>query len=288
MLGLLPTVLSLAGTSTIESGLLALRRPLLALLVGVGSTSVFPMRTNEYKDPVEMLRARKGEYKLQPRRSAVWERTIVGMEYLFAVLAIANLAQCSYVLGTRAVCSFSFETAYAPMLWAFLAIPCHVFGAIAVFLRVKIEEENVVSRKQPFFSRLRAELHRRLRMEFQVSSSQPRATLGLRVESNWFLFISWFTSTGIVLHIILGTLVLGSTLFISALDADQVVAQFLASTLVCRAILTYELRGMRRVVKPAKEEEEQAERFELLRSKGNEEDMGMEYRELRPMHHSTI
>ena len=56
LLGLLPTTLSLVGSSTIETGLLALRRPALAGLLAAGAPAVSPIRTFEYCDPKDILR----------------------------------------------------------------------------------------------------------------------------------------------------------------------------------------------------------------------------------------
>lgn len=52
ILGLLPSTLSLAGSNTAETGLLMLRRPMLAFLLGAGSPAINPPRTFEYLDPV--------------------------------------------------------------------------------------------------------------------------------------------------------------------------------------------------------------------------------------------
>lgn len=48
LLGLLPTILSFVGSNTTQTALLALRRPLLALLVATGAPAVAPTRTFEY------------------------------------------------------------------------------------------------------------------------------------------------------------------------------------------------------------------------------------------------
>ena len=100
-------------------------------------------------------------------------------------------------------------------------------------------------------------------------------------ETNLPLFISWLTSTVVILHVIYGTAILSSTLFVSALDALGVIGQFLGSTLVCRAILTYELRGMRLVVKPQTEEDEEHQRMRahITPNKFQYPNHGMAYRQ---------
>ncbi|EMR72813.1 hypothetical protein UCREL1_128 [Eutypa lata UCREL1] len=55
-LGLLPSILSFAGLRTIETGLLAQRRPLLALITGFGAPAVSPLHAFDYHNgPVELL-----------------------------------------------------------------------------------------------------------------------------------------------------------------------------------------------------------------------------------------
>ena len=55
LLGLLPTILALVGSSTAEVSLLGLRRPVFALFLATGSPAVSPIRNYEYHDPIERL-----------------------------------------------------------------------------------------------------------------------------------------------------------------------------------------------------------------------------------------
>ena len=106
-----------------ESGLLFLRRPFLALLLSAGSVSVAPMRTYEYKDPVELLQKRKGEKPKRSRLNPVQEYLMLAIEYILAAASIGNLAITSVDIGTKAVNSVSPETIWTPIIYAFLAIP---------------------------------------------------------------------------------------------------------------------------------------------------------------------
>ena len=69
-----------------------------------------------------------------------------------------------------------------------------------------------------------------------------------RTEGYEFALASWSMSTGTILHISFGTLVLGSTLFIYASDAVRVAGMYLGPALACRAILSYEMKGIRATV----------------------------------------
>ena len=64
LLGLLSTILSLAGSSTVEVGLVALQRPLLALLLGAASPAVNPLRTFEYGAPTRLMS--REDYSAEP------------------------------------------------------------------------------------------------------------------------------------------------------------------------------------------------------------------------------
>ena len=247
ILGILPATLSLAGSNTAETGLLSLRRPLLAFLIGAGAPAVSPTRTFNYGDPKELIQIRPKSIRA-PRLNNVSSITVLVFEYIFALLAVANLCLVSFQLCIRTLCSFSLDTAYLPALWAFLAAVVHLFGAAAVAMRVRIGE---VRSDKPTRGR---SIRQRIRDEFRLSKDQAEATITLQEETPYFIFISWFTSSGTVVHIIFGTLVFSSLLFITTLDAVTVVFQFLGSTIICRAILMFELSGMRSQVKVREED----------------------------------
>lgn len=118
LLGLLPTILSLAGTSTIESGLLFLERPLLAFLLSAGPVSVSPMRTFGYKGPVEILQRRRGEKPVRDQLSKTQEGLILAIEQIFAAASIVNLIITSYQIRTKTVNSVSPETIFMPLIYA--------------------------------------------------------------------------------------------------------------------------------------------------------------------------
>lgn len=237
LLGILPATLSLAGSNTAETGLLSLRRPLLAFLIGAGAPAVSPTRMFNYGEELVQLRPKSIRAPRLGRTSSI---VMIVAEYVFALTAVANLCLASYQLCLRTICSFAQDTSYLPALWAFLAAAVHVFGALAVTLHVRITETH---------SNKRRSIRQRIKDEFQLSYDQKDATLTLLEESPYCIFVSWLTSSGTVVHIIFGTLVFSSILFITTLDAVTVVFQFLGSTIVCRAGLMFELNGIRKRVR---------------------------------------
>ncbi|KAF2421116.1 hypothetical protein EJ08DRAFT_673035 [Tothia fuscella] len=60
-----------------------------------------------------------------------------------------------------------------------------------------------------------------------------------------FVVLAWSLSVFIVMHIILGTLTLSSIIFVKSKDALAIMARYIASVVVCRMILLYELAVIR-------------------------------------------
>lgn len=253
ILGILPTVLSLLSVSPVEVGVLALRRPLLAFLLGAGSPGASPFRTFDYRVPAEILQFRPKSRRLR-RPSGIWTIFVSAAQYLLAVAATINVAIISWKLGIRTVLSWAPQSSEFPLIWAFLSVAIHIGGAMSVFLRIKLttkptaSPDSNTSPETTSCPSKRATLLNVAKLEVQPSSTQPPVELSLREESDIFIFFCWLTSVGIVLHIVYGTLTLSGTLFISSIDAVGVAGRYLASTLVCKIVLAYEMNGMRQVV----------------------------------------
>ena len=193
LLGLLPTILSLAGSSTVEVGLVALRRPLLALLLGTASPAVNPLRTFEYGTPAKIVS--REDYSAEPLTIPVYLRRLVSaMQYVLALAAISNIAEVTYSLSIR---TYSITSQYVPiiLIWMCLAIVIHVLGAAVLRLRMKLIVEN-----SPRVSTA-------LKDEFRLSAYHQEGRLAFRQESCLFIFLSWATSIGTIIHLAMGTLV---------------------------------------------------------------------------------
>lgn len=64
-------------------------------------------------------------------------------------------------------------------------------------------------------------------------------------ETKLFLVVAWWESTLTILHVVFGTLVFSGTLFVGMRDALSIVGRYIASVVICRIILMYELAGVR-------------------------------------------
>ncbi|KAL2059595.1 hypothetical protein ABVK25_000888 [Lepraria finkii] len=231
LLGLLPTILSLAGSSTVEVGLVALQRPLLALLLGTASPAVNPLRTFDYGAPASLM-ARKAYSAEPPRIPAYLRQLVSGMQYALALAAIYNIAMVTYSLSIQ---TYSVSNQYVPivLIWICLAIFIHILGAVALRLRVKLIVKNPLG------------ISTALKNEFLLSAYHPESRLAFQQESYWFISLSWATSVATIIHIAMGTLVLSSLLFINVQDAMFVAFRCLGSACVSRVIVMFELSNMR-------------------------------------------
>lgn len=242
VLGLLPTTLGLAGSTTTETGMLSLRRPFLAFLLAAGAPAVNPIRTFEYRDPMTMLKARAGTWRVphpkgdSPSRPGLWAIWTVCVQYALASAAVANLFWVSWTMAHQTICSWAPEIGWLPVVWAFMSVAIHIAGAIAVALRMRF-----VKTASPSIWRSMRGL---VMDELTPSALGSERKLQWKPEGWCFYILSWATSTGTVLHIIFGTLIFSSILFIATADAVTVAARYLASAVLCRIILNYELDGI--------------------------------------------
>ncbi|KAI0467480.1 hypothetical protein F4859DRAFT_506830 [Xylaria cf. heliscus] len=227
LLGLLPTMLALASSSTAEIGLLALRRPFLAVFLAAGGPAVSPIRTFEYREPIELLANGPNAFTAIVNLRSPYSTITLFVQYILAFAATANLLHVSWELGIYSVVGYSSDTWFQPIVWALLSLVVHFLGAVAVYLRA--------------------------RQEFELSAHKPAAVLCVRKERLSFYLFSWLTSTTTIVHIIYGTLVLSGTLFVSTANAIRIVVRYFGSTIVCRLILMMEISGMRETTEVFKE-----------------------------------
>ena len=247
MLGLLPTVLSLVGPTTIETGMLALRRPILAQLIAASCPSISVIRTFDYRDGEEMLQVR--EAALPNDRNFVKSRATIFMvlQYLTLLGCIGNLVDVVWQLSRNTICTLSTQTAWLPLIWAILALPVHWMGFISVRMRVKLRSKRSETSSSHITERQPSAWATLLKNEFRLGIDQPRHSgeVQLRKEDWRFFVTAWIAATGSVLHVIFGTITLSSVLFATTTDGTSVTGRLLLSVLVSRAILAGELHGMR-------------------------------------------
>jgi hypothetical protein len=235
ILGLTPMILATMGNSVEEISTLVVvgRRPILGLCLAAGSPAVAPARFFEYLNPWNLLENRL--YRLRPKQfSTRGEVTVIVLEFVFAVAVIANTISLGVELGLRVCNTFAPHLTYLPLLWSILVLAIHISGIIALWVRTtSVRRCNYIS------------VYRLVREQFLPLDNRITANLTFKDESYVFLAMAWFTCILSICHVISGTLVFSSMLFISVRDSVTVIARYMASALLCRVILMYKLSLLR-------------------------------------------
>ena len=144
LLGLTPTILTTLGSRTTELSLLSSHRPVLALLLVVGSPAIKPIRTFDYHSPIVELQEKKWRWYF-PKNSQNSKRSRNGdiirviIQLVFVIGGVANLADLcrTIALKTISVMSCDFSDVVVE-LWIGLAIPAHLGGIITFYRRYKM------------------------------------------------------------------------------------------------------------------------------------------------------
>jgi hypothetical protein len=233
-LGLMPTLFAFIGSNTVETAILSLKRPVLGFLLLAASPTVAPTRTFDYRSPATLLRQRLDAKKAKV--STGWRTLLISsLEYAVAIGALANVAHNTWQLCERVVFAYSVEIEYAPIIFVFVAIALHIAGIAVLYLSIKFESD--VSRKQSVAALIKHEL--------TPCASHAQTKLIFKPESYFFILLSWLTSIGTILYLFYSTYLFSGALFITLASSQIIIVRYLVSILSCRAILMYELSGMR-------------------------------------------
>ncbi|KAH6847426.1 hypothetical protein B0I37DRAFT_375032 [Chaetomium sp. MPI-CAGE-AT-0009] len=248
VLGLLPTILQQVGPSVAEVSILATRRPLLSLLLGIAMPSVRtdPSMSEPLERPVN-ISIRSGFLA-----RTLWPWLLISAaEYLLAATAVANvfyqlyqLAYWSISVSAIAVYTGGLSQTYAPFLWVMLLIPAHLLGFWCLKLGYRASEQV----RNPEELSGRNTWARILSREF-IPCAKGDPLFLTEVDKKGLLFISvqYLAEMASVVVFIFGTVALSSQIFISLGDVIPVIIRFICGTVVCRLILLFELHGLREV-----------------------------------------
>lgn len=241
-LGMVPTFLSLIGPSITQLVLLSARRPLLALLLSSGSTTLLLDRLFRAETPREIL-TRAGTVRLIPRLKRPWTVLTSAAEYLLALGATINVLHNSWQLGTSAIIVWKCELNFMPLIWVLgcpfiflvVAIPLQ-FTTIAVYLRTYTPEfgsdsDAPQSDRGGFISR-------EITPAIRYSTSQRGKLPGLETWAATLLNVGFCLAA---LQVLIGVGILSSVLFVSVTDAVWVAVRYLVSTGICRFVVMLEL-----------------------------------------------
>jgi hypothetical protein len=228
LLGLVPVTLAVIGPTVAEISVLSTYRPLLALLLALGSPAVNISRAFVNVDifkPLSRPRSAISQFWTTwfAHQPVVFRVLFRIWTYLIALAAIYNNIRNSVTTDMRTISGWRCASVYMPLAWSMLAVIVHGWGIIAI--RVRLRKYSVLS----FKSVLQSEI-------FKSISTTKDSILS---ES-----LFWMASVCAVVHMIYGILVLSSLVFISALEALQVLVLYAVSAILCQLILLLELANM--------------------------------------------
>lgn len=242
LLGLLPAMLALLGSTANEVGILGLRRPFLGFLIAVGSPSISPIRTFIHDDPREVLQ-RSSTARPYPQLRTASAVMLSIAEYIVAMLAAGNVCLVIAEMGFRAVSSIGSEVQWVPTFWIIGSLVVYGLGFVSLVTRLRLHHphERTGSRRGTVWRAIQ----RTIRREPILCGRQETTMLTYGPETLLWSMFSWLTSTLTVVHIIFGTLIFSGILFIGPQDAAEIGLRICGSTLACRSILIFELFGLR-------------------------------------------
>ncbi|KAF2676858.1 hypothetical protein K458DRAFT_321154 [Lentithecium fluviatile CBS 122367] len=285
LLGLTPTILGTVGPAIAEVALLSSRRPLLSLLLSMGSPTAFPARFLAFEDPIKLLSPGRPSILNHSHLPVRFAMVASFLQYVFAIVAILNLITTSLELGLKTVLSWRCSVSWLPVIWAITPIACHapaVLSFVVYQRKVKshpqnnekdIDETTLSSRKTlnstDTRSRQRRSLSDRLRYAFSSEFTLSAKTDGVPIKKAskdvppgaWSIIFQSMASLFGILQIIFGTAVFSSLLYIGVEDATRLLLKYTGSALCCRLIMYLELEGMIKVVQD-EEEKDKAKRPE--------------------------
>ncbi|KAM7204703.1 hypothetical protein V8F20_003487 [Naviculisporaceae sp. PSN 640] len=292
-LGLAPTILALGGASSLETSFLAVvgKRPILSILVALGSPGLYIERAFQYPNPSKTLKDRDGRYRHDYGRLArLWDSlplaisnrvhassaqvALLILEYVLVLAAVANVLLASWELGNQAIFMMAPNFVALSLMWPVTGVVVHVSGWLVLGLRAKRvfghaqlhpEEEETSSgagsnsqrNRNPWRNRVasfESFLSRAWDLELTLLGNKKQESrhgkshkihVEWRDESELFLVLSWLHSLFAIGHLIFGTILFSGNLFIGPTDALWVFLRYVASGLLCRVVLMFELAGLR-------------------------------------------
>lgn len=233
VLGLSPIILSTLGPTVSEIGLISLNRPFLSLLLTLGTVGVYPSRILSYEDDSPLEIARKPslfpKWVLRRLCAGRWAALlVVWAQYVIVSVAVFNVCYTSWQLGVATVLNFICQSSYMPILWTALPFFVHLPAALA--LRASIPSN---SRRCAFA------------LEFKLSAFHKPVDASALTPNTTLLFWRGFATVFCLIHMTVGIVIFSSLLFTMTVDAALILLRYVASALVCRLIIMFEIYGLR-------------------------------------------
>lgn len=212
LLGLTPAILAALGSSTSELSRLAARRPVLALLMVLGSPAANPIRTFDYHSPIKDLEIEDDELEIRGLPEAQ-DRLLAIIQLLFGLGCVINLGVLCATINLYSVSVMSCDYSdIAVEMWIVAALFTHILGVVTFYTRARTTYSDVVP-KRPWWRRW-------LRKEFRTCIKHTCHKLEWKPENTAFIIMSWATSVFTIIHLSYGTLQFSSMYFVGISNSD--------------------------------------------------------------------
>jgi hypothetical protein len=129
LLGLMPSFFSFVGPSLVESSTLALKRPILSMLLMVAAPACQYFQPFDHHDP---LRASRHLFKLPPQMTLSYPTHVLisVLQYLLALAAAINVVLVSLPVGRNTMATWDKAQSFLPLMWLMLSIAIHIGAMI--------------------------------------------------------------------------------------------------------------------------------------------------------------
>ena len=242
---LIPSLLATVGNSVAEVSLLASQRPLLSFLITLGAPSMHPTRIPEYRNPLHLLDGTSPHNPLdfgplvEPSPSI---RTVI---YIIAAGATVNNIELALRIGSRSALAWGCRSWYMPLVWVLFPITTYAVAALSCCLSRKdtTSDKTMYLHTWSFFEPVEDALSYSLQC-VQICFHIPFLDK-TKPPSREVMLFQLAASCLAFAHVVLGTLILSSLIFVGFDDTLVILARFLGSAVVARIIMLLQLDGMR-------------------------------------------
>ncbi|KAF3025745.1 hypothetical protein E8E14_014403 [Neopestalotiopsis sp. 37M] len=261
VLGLLPAGLTQIGPSTSHFSLLASRRPVLATLLSFGALTVLPMDAETLSSLCQPVRVPTRPGVLGSSSVAI-KAVVTILEYLVALGAVANVLWEVYFLTYQSVCWAAiqlFQTqglpeTVVPLFWVLFPVVAQLLSHLAMWIQLYRRKKYCGKKGIPYEFTTRApSVWDRVVAEVTPAGwGNPLVVPEVRGPERGPLLMLELAVTQLVnlcsiAHVFMGTIILSTMQFISLRNAVIILVRLLSGTILVRAVVQYELHGMREV-----------------------------------------
>jgi hypothetical protein len=258
VLGLMPTLLSTIAPSIAEMALLSVYRPGLSFLIALGAPSIWPTRLLEYNDPTRVLNglendARGTLLKVHILKRFKWATGLLSaLQYVLLAGAVFNVLWTSLELGRNTILSWGCTNTFGPLLWTSLAGIVHLVAGFS-FAYARRSVYNPTGGRDKESKRWTVskglwKLVSLLENEVTLCAEQTVGQYDDNVRVPRLAVVAnVLAGCGGFIHLMFGIIIFSSLQLVSVWDVlNSVLCRYVASAVVCRLILVFEIGGLRR------------------------------------------